>query len=61
MILHRDKVFGKQSSGLLSCFFKLFTMAHLPIRQMRAEGCRLQHELRQADHCLHPIVVIKEP
>jgi hypothetical protein len=36
-------------------------MAHLPLRRTRAECRRLQRELRQADHHLHLIVVIKEP
>jgi hypothetical protein len=56
-----NKVFGKLSSQLLVRFFKFFIMAHLPFHQTRAESCRLQRELRQADHHLHPIVVVKEP
>jgi hypothetical protein len=36
-------------------------MARLTLRRTRIEGRRLQHELRQVDRSLHPIVVIKEP
>jgi hypothetical protein len=36
-------------------------MTHLPLRQTRVEGHRLQRELRQAQHHLHPIIIIKEP
>jgi hypothetical protein len=36
-------------------------MARLPLRRTRAEDHRLQRELRQADHRLHLIVVVKEP
>jgi hypothetical protein len=36
-------------------------MTYLPLRQMRAEGHRLQYELRQADHRFHLIIIIKEP
>jgi hypothetical protein len=63
-ILHRErmnKIFGKRSSRLLARFIKFFTTAHLPFRRSRAEGCRLQHELRQANRHLHPVIVIKEP
>jgi hypothetical protein len=35
-------------------------MAHLSLHRTHAEGRRLQCELRQADHRLRPIVVIKE-
>jgi hypothetical protein len=28
---------------------------------MHVEGRRLQHELRQADRRVHPIVIVKEP
>jgi hypothetical protein len=62
-ILHREranKVFGKRSLWLLACFFKFFTTTCLPLYRMRAEGRHLQRELRQADRCIHPIV-IKEP
>jgi hypothetical protein len=63
-ILHRErvnKVFEKRSSRLFTRFFKFFITARLPLRRTRAEGHRLPHELRQADHRLHPIVVVKEP
>jgi hypothetical protein len=63
-ILHRErvnKVFEKRSSWLLAHFFKFFIMTYLPLRQMRAEGHRLQYELRQADHRFHLIIIIKEP
>jgi hypothetical protein len=62
-ILHQEranKVFRKQSSWLLARFFKFFTMAHLPLRQMRAESHHLQCELLQADHHLD-LIVVKEP
>jgi hypothetical protein len=36
-------------------------MAHLPLRRSRAEGCRLQRELRQTDRRLHPTVIVNEP
>jgi hypothetical protein len=36
-------------------------MAHLPLRRSRAEGRRLQRELRQADRRLHSVVIVKEP
>jgi 2-keto-4-pentenoate hydratase/2-oxohepta-3-ene-1,7-dioic acid hydratase in catechol pathway len=64
VILHRkrvNKVFGKRSSRLLACFIKFFTTARLPLRQSHAEGRCLQHKLRQADHRLHLVVVVKEP
>jgi hypothetical protein len=35
--------------------------ARSPLRRSHAEGRRLQRELRQADHRLHPVVIIKEP
>jgi hypothetical protein len=35
-------------------------MDHLTLHRTRAEGHHLQCELHQANHCLHPIVVIKE-
>jgi hypothetical protein len=38
-----------------------FIMAHLTLHRTHAKGYRLQRELRQADHHLHLIVVIKEP
>jgi hypothetical protein len=63
-VLHRErvnKVFGKRSSRLLARFVKFFTTAHLPFRQSRAEGHRLQRKLCHADHRLHPVVIIKEP
>jgi hypothetical protein len=53
VILHREsanKVFGKRSSRLLTCFFKFFITARLPLRWTCAEGHRLQCELCQADH-----------
>jgi hypothetical protein len=62
-ILHREranKVFWKRSSWLLACFFKFFITARPPLRRTRTEGHRIQRELRQTDHCLHPIIVIKE-
>jgi hypothetical protein len=61
--MHREranKIFGKRSSRLLARFVKFFTTAHLPLHRSRAKGHRLQRELCQADHRLHPIVVIKE-
>jgi hypothetical protein len=61
-ILHQErvnKVFGKQSR-LLACFFKFFITACLPLRRMHVESHRLQRELCQADHCLHPIIIIIE-
>jgi hypothetical protein len=63
-ILHREranKVFGKRSSLLLTRFIKFFTTTRLPLRRLRAEGHRLQRELRQADHRLHLVVIVKEP
>jgi hypothetical protein len=63
-ILHWEmvnKVFGKRSSRLLARFVKFFTMACIPLRWSHAESHRLQRELRQADHRLHPVVIIKEP
>jgi hypothetical protein len=63
-ILHREranKIFGKRSLRLLSCFFKFFTTAWPPLHRKRAEGRYLQRKLRQADHHLHPIIVVKEP
>jgi hypothetical protein len=62
-ILHREranKVFGKQSSRLLTRFIKFFTTARLPLHRSRAKGHRLQHELHQVDRRLHPVVVVKE-
>jgi hypothetical protein len=35
-------------------------MPHLPLRQTRVEGHHLQRELHQADHRLHPIIIVKE-
>jgi hypothetical protein len=64
VILHwerANKVFGKRSSRLLAHFFKLFITARLPLRQTRPEGRRVQRELRQADHHLYLIVIVKEP
>jgi hypothetical protein len=63
-ILHRErtnKVFGKRSLRLLYRFVKFFTMDHLPLHRLCGEGHRLQCELCQADHHLHPVVVIIEP
>jgi hypothetical protein len=40
---------------------KFFTTARLPLRRSRVEGHCLEHELRHADHRLHPVVIIKEP
>jgi hypothetical protein len=37
-----------------------FITARLPLRRTHTEGRHLQRELREADHRLHPIVVIKE-
>jgi hypothetical protein len=62
-ILHReraDKIFGKRSSQLLTCFFKFFITAHLPLHRTRVEGRCLQRKLRQAECRLHPIIIIKE-
>jgi hypothetical protein len=64
VILHRErenKVFEKRSSRLLPRFFKLFIMTHLPLHRTCVEGRCLQHELRQPEHCLHSIIVVKEP
>jgi hypothetical protein len=64
VILHQErvnKVFGKRSSRLLACFFKIFITAHLPLCCTRTKGHRLQRELRQADGRLYPIVIVKEP
>jgi hypothetical protein len=36
-------------------------MARLPLRRSRAESHRLQRELHQTDHRLHPVVIVKEP
>jgi hypothetical protein len=55
-----NKVFGKRSSRLLARFIKFFTTARLPLRRSRAEGRRLQRELRQADRRFHPIIIVKE-
>jgi hypothetical protein len=63
-ILHRKRVnmvFGKRSLRLFAHFFKFFITAHIPFRRTCAEGHRLQRKLCQADRCLHPIVVVKEP
>jgi hypothetical protein len=35
-------------------------MACLPLHRTRAESRRIQRELRQADHHLHPIVIVKK-
>jgi hypothetical protein len=35
-------------------------MTHLPLRRTRTESHHLQHELHQAYHHRHPIVVVKE-
>jgi hypothetical protein len=62
-ILHREmvnKVFRKRSSRLLTRFFKYFTTTRLPLHQTRTEGRLLQCELRQADHRLNLIIVVKE-
>jgi hypothetical protein len=64
VILHRErvnKVFGKRYPRLLAHFFMFFITAHLTLHRTHAKGYRLQRELRQADHHLHLIVVIKEP
>jgi hypothetical protein len=64
VILHHErvnKIFGKRSSWLLTHVFKFFITAHLPLQQLRAEGHRLQHELRQADRCLYSIIIVKQP
>jgi hypothetical protein len=64
VIMHQEretKVFGKQSSRLLTHLVKFFTTAHLPLHRSRAEGRRLQYELRQADRRLHPVIIVKEP
>jgi hypothetical protein len=39
----------------------LRTTAYLPLRWSHAEGHCLQRELRQADRCLHPVIIVKEP
>jgi hypothetical protein len=54
------RFFRKRSSRLLAHLFKFFITAHLPLRRTCVEGHRLQHELRQADCHLHPIVIVKE-
>jgi hypothetical protein len=64
MILHRErvnKVFGKRSSWLLTLFVKFFTTARLALRRSRAEGHRLQRELRQVNRHLYPVIIVKEP
>jgi hypothetical protein len=63
-ILHwesANKVFGKRSSQLLARFIRFFTTARLPLRRSRTEGHRLQRELRQVNHRLQLVVVVKEP
>jgi hypothetical protein len=63
VILHREKankVFEKRSLQLLTRFFKSFITAR-PLRRTRTDDHRLQHELRQAEHRLHLIVVVNEP
>jgi hypothetical protein len=63
-ILHRgrtNKVFGKRSSRLLARFIKFSTTARLPLLRSRAEGRRLQRELHQTNHRLHPVIIVKEP
>jgi hypothetical protein len=63
VLLHRErvnKVFRKRCSRLLACFFKFFITAHLPLRRMHAKGHRFQCELRQVDHRLYLIVIIKK-
>jgi hypothetical protein len=56
-----NKFFGKRSSRVLTRFIKFSTTARLPLRRSRAEGHRLQRELRPADRRLHPVVIVKEP
>jgi hypothetical protein len=56
-----NKVFGKRSSRLLARFVKFFTTTCLPLCRSCAEGHRIQRKLRQTDHCLHLVVVVKEP
>jgi hypothetical protein len=36
-------------------------MARLPLHRSCAKSHRLQRELCQADCCLHPVIVVKEP
>jgi hypothetical protein len=63
-ILHRErvnKVFGKRSSRLLARFVKFFTTARLPLHRSHVDGCHLQHEPRQTNRRLYPIIIIKEP
>jgi hypothetical protein len=36
-------------------------MKRLPLHRSRAEGRRLQRELHQSDHRLHPVVIVREP
>jgi hypothetical protein len=48
-ILHRErvnKVFGKRSSRLLTCYVKFSTTARLPLHRSHADGHRLQRILR---------------
>jgi hypothetical protein len=62
-ILYRErenKVFGKRSSRLLAHFIKFFITARLSLLQSCAEGHCLQCELRQADHRLQPVVIVKK-
>jgi hypothetical protein len=50
-----------RSSRLLARFVRFFTTARLPLRRSHGEGRHLQHELRQADCHLHPVVIVKKP
>jgi hypothetical protein len=56
-----NKVSGKRSLRLLARFVKFSITTHLPLRQLCIEGCHLQCELRQADHRLHPVIIVREP
>jgi hypothetical protein len=55
-----EKDFCKRSSQLLTRFFMFFITTHSPLHRTRAEGRRLQRELRPADRSLHPIIVVNE-
>jgi hypothetical protein len=64
VILHWERanqVFGKRSLRLLARFFKFFITARLHLHRLCIEGHHLQHELYQVDHCLQPVIVVKEP
>jgi hypothetical protein len=55
-----NKLFWKRSLRLLARFVKFFITTRLPLRRSHVEDHCLQRKLRQSNHHLHPIIVIKE-